>query len=412
MRFSFIHAADLHVDSPLAALGAKDASVALRFAQAGRKAVTALVDEAISSKAAFLIIAGDMFDGDWRDYSTGLFMVRELSRLVRAKIPAFIIKGNHDAESIVSRNLRDPPGVTVFGGHKAEMHLLEDFRVALHGRSFPKREPPAGFVASYPKPQPGYLNIGILHTALDGTRGDHAAYAPCTVQELAAFGYDYWALGHIHGREIVSKAPWIVYPGNIQGRSVRETGAKGAMRVSVEDGRIASVEPVILDAARWAHERLDISGCASHAEMDASVEACLARVHAGAQGRAVALRLTLHGSSALHSGLSARRDDIIEDIRARALHLADDFWVERLVIESSLPQAPVLWTDTLDIAALLGQAATAPGFAASVVEITASLSEKLPRELRDGFGADSAALLAQARDLLLGRLNIDGAERR
>ena len=412
MRFSFIHAADLHVDSPLAALGTKDASVALRFAQAGRKAVTALVDEAISSKAAFLIIAGDVFDGDWRDYSTGLFMVRELSRLGRANIPAFIVKGNHDAESIVSRNLPDPPGVTVFGGHKAEIHLLEEFRVALHGRSFPKREPPAGFVASYPKPQPGYLNIGILHTALDGTRDGHDAYAPCTVQELAAFGYDYWALGHIHGREIVSKAPWIVYPGNIQGRSVRETGAKGAMRVTVEDGRIASVEPVILDAARWAHESVDISGCASPAELDARVEACLAMVHASAQGRAVALRLTLHGSSALHTGLSARRDDIIEDIRARALHLADDFWVERVVIDSSQPQAPARWTDTLDIAALLAEAATAPGLDASVADITASLLDKLPRELRDGLGTGHAALLAQARDLLLGRLNIDGAERR
>ena len=412
MRFSFIHAADLHIDSPLAALGAKDASVALRFAQAGRKAVIALIDEAISSQAAFLIIAGDMFDGDWQDVSTGHFMVRELSRLWRAKIPTFIVKGNHDAESIVSRTFPPTPGVTVFGGHTGEMHLLEEFRVALHGRSYPTQEPPAGFVASYPKPQPGYLNIGILHTALDGTRGEHAAYAPCTVHELAAFGYDYWALGHIHDRQIVSQSPWIVYPGNIQGRHVRETGAKGVMRVSVKDGRIDNVEPVILDAARWAHESVDISGCASRAELDAIVKDCLMMVHAGAQGRAVALRLTLHGTSALHTGLSARRDDILEDIRAFASHLGEDFWVERVVIGSSPPQAPALWTDTLDIAALLEEAAAAPGFAASIDEITASLVKKLPHDLRDGFDASHAALLAQARDLLLGRLNIDGAERR
>lgn len=249
MRFNFIHAADLHIDSPFAGLGVKDPAVASRFAAAGRKAVEKLITEVIDGKAAFMIIAGDIFDGDWKDVTTGLFFVRALGQLHRAGIPVFLTKGNHDADSVVSRGLSYPESVRTFDSRKAETFTLEDLRVALHGRSFGSRKVADDFVQSYPVRREGWLNIGVLHTALDGTRG-HATYAPCTTDELQRFGYDYWALGHIHTAEIVARHPWIVFPGNLQGRSVRETGPKGAMRVTVEDGRISNVEPLVLDAAR------------------------------------------------------------------------------------------------------------------------------------------------------------------
>jgi DNA repair protein SbcD/Mre11 len=126
--------------------------------------------------------------------------------------------------------------VNVFPSDEATTIALDAYRVALHGRSFASRIT-GEFVETYPARRDGWLNIGVLHTSLDGTRG-HDGYAPCTVHDLTRFGYDYWALGHVHAAEIVSRDPWIVYPGNLQGRNVRETGAKGAMRVTVEDGRI------------------------------------------------------------------------------------------------------------------------------------------------------------------------------
>ena len=220
MRFSFIHAADLHIDSPLAGLGLKDAAVAARFSDAGRKAVKSLIRATIDSNAAFLIIAGDIFDGSWKDVTTGLFFVSAISELDRAGIPTIMVKGNHDAESVVTRALPYPDSVHTFDARKAGTHRLEQHRVALHGRSFTARKVSDDFVASYPARVEGWLNIGVLHTALDGTRG-HASYAPCTADDLARFGYDYWALGHIHAGEIVSRNPWIVYPGVLQGRSVR-----------------------------------------------------------------------------------------------------------------------------------------------------------------------------------------------
>ena len=251
MRFTFIHAADLHIDSPLASLGAKDAEMAEIFARANRRAVEALVAETLASEAKFLVIAGDVFDDDWKDVSTGLFFVRALGELDRKGVPTFLIKGNHDAASKMSRALPYPASVVEFESRRAHTHLLEDLRVAVHGRSFAERGTSDDFVASYPARREGWLNIGVLHTSLDGKPG-HAPYAPCSVADLQRFGYDYWALGHIHAAEIVARDPWIVYPGNVQGRSPRETGPKGAMRVTVEDGRIVAVEPLVLDVARWA----------------------------------------------------------------------------------------------------------------------------------------------------------------
>jgi len=131
MRFCFVHAADLHIDSPLASLGVKDPAVAARFARANRAAVEGLVGETIASEAAFLIIAGDIFDGDWKDVSTGLFFARALGELHRAGVPTFIVKGNHDAESVMSRSLTYPDTTFVFPANKAETKTLEALRVAL-----------------------------------------------------------------------------------------------------------------------------------------------------------------------------------------------------------------------------------------------------------------------------------------
>ena len=259
MRFTFLHAADLHIDSPLESLGAKDPAIAALFARAGRAAVEALIRETIDSEAKFLVIAGDIFDGDWKDVSTGLFFVRQVSELHRAKIPTFVVKGNHDAESVMSRALPYPDSVHVFSAARAESRIIEELRVALHGRSFAQRGAADDFVSTYPARREGFLNIGVLHTSLDGVRG-HDFYAPCTLADLTRYGYDYWALGHIHAAEIVSRDPYVVFPGNLQGRSPREIGAKGAMRVTVDDGRIVAVEPIALDAARWAHEFVDVSG--------------------------------------------------------------------------------------------------------------------------------------------------------
>ena len=406
MRFHFIHAADLHIDSPLASLGLKDAGVAALFARANRDAVAALVRETIEGGAKFLIIAGDVFDGDWRDVSTGLFFVRALGELHRAGVATFLIKGNHDADSVIARSLTYPDNVRQFASNKAETKTLDDLGVALHGRSFGARKVPDDFLASYPARREGWLNIGLLHTGLDGARG-HATYAPCTVADLARFGYDYWALGHIHAAEIVARDPFVVYPGNLQGRSVRETGAKGAMRVTVEDGRIVDVEAIPLDGARWAHQALDVSACQDEREALPLVAAALASLHAEAGGRPLAVRLTLEGTTPAHARLLLHRETIEDEARALGFQIAGDCWVERIRIATSPPPRRVTATnepDALDIPGLLAAAAEDPEFAAAVAEIGGTVAEKLPRHLRDKVAAEDVGAVAErvalARDYL------------
>jgi len=409
MRFTFIHAADLHIDSPLASLGAKDAGMAEVFARANRRAVEALIRETLASEAKFLIVAGDVYDGDWKDVSTGLFFARELGELERAGVPSFLVKGNHDADSVMSRGLTYPPGAHVFASGRAETRLIEPLRVALHGRSFSTRGAPDDFVASYPARREGWLNIGVLHTSLDGKPG-HAPYAPCSVADLQRYGYDYWALGHIHAAEIVARDPWIVYPGNIQGRSPRETGPKGAMRVTVEDGRIVEVEPLVLDAARWALADVDVAGVADEAEVLTRIQAALRRAQGEAGGRALALRLTLTGATPLHARLVARREILEEEARALGFQFARDGWVERLRLATSPPPArsPIpAEADALDIDSLIDEAAAEPKFAALVADLMRTIRDKLPADARAALEdaptpAELARRAALARDYLKG----------
>jgi DNA repair exonuclease SbcCD nuclease subunit len=408
MRFSFIHAADLHIDSPLAGLGLKDKAVAERFARAGRRAVEALVAETIASEAAFLIIAGDVFDGDWKDVGTGLFFVRAIGALHRAGIPVIIVKGNHDAESVMSRDLPYPDTVHVFPSNKAATLQLEAHRVALHGRSFPHRLT-GDFVQTYPVRREGWLNIGVLHTSLDGTRG-HDGYAPCSVDDLKRFGYDYWALGHIHAAEIVSSDPWIVFPGNLQGRSIRETGAKGAMRVTVENGRIVEVTPLVLDGARWAHLEIDVGGIDDETDIVARIDAALIAAHGEAETRPLAARVTLRGATPLHNRLVARREELQDELRAGGFRIAEDCWIEQLKIKTGPPLRTTTIssdTETLDIDDMLREAAADPDFAATMERLIKEIEDKLPKDLRDELRkADTLAALGDdARALLAGALS-------
>lgn len=408
MRFSFIHAADLHIDSPLVGLSLKDRSVAAQFAQAGRRAVEALISETIASNAAFLVIAGDIFDGDWKDVATGLFFVREISKLHRHGVPVFMVRGNHDADSLMSRDLPYPGTVRQFSSSKAETVLLEEHKVALHGRSFPSRLMTFDFVSTYPLRKEGWLNIGVLHTSLDGTRG-HEGYAPCSVEDLRHYGYDYWALGHVHAAEVVSRDPWVVFPGNLQGRNPRETGPKGAMRVTVEDGRIVDVTPLVLDGARWAHASIDVSADADEAAIFDRTKVALEVAQAENGGRPLAVRVTLVGATPLHNVLVARREMMLDDLRAAGFQVATDCWVEQIKIRTQAPPPTAQRdgdADSIDVESLLSDTALEQSFQRDIAELVKIITDKMPKELREEFVQSDVVqtLATDARAFLLGRL--------
>ncbi len=405
MNFRFLHAADLHLGSPLLGLSQKDEDVAERFARAGRAAFEDLVARALEEDVAFVVIAGDIFDGDWKDASIGLFFNRQLARLSNRGVRTYILRGNHDADSVLTKWLTWPKSVVEFSTKRPETHRIEDLRVALHGRGFAHREVVENYAVAYPDPVAGWFNIGVLHTACGRT--GHENYAPCTVGDLAARGYDYWALGHVHAFEIVSRDPWIVYPGNLQGRSVRECGEKGAAIVDVADGRVAEVRRVLVDRARWAEVEVGVGADDDEASVLRAIEAG-ARPHAqAAAGRLLALRVRLTGVTKLHNRLMADPERLRDEVEAAVQRSADDVWLERLHIATAEPRLaqhdPAL--AELDLAAALDGCERDVELRARVAGLIATVAAKLPGHIAgDGAnGLDVDSVLAEARALTLGR---------
>jgi DNA repair exonuclease SbcCD nuclease subunit len=342
--FRFVHSADLHLDSPLLGLEAFDDAPIVTIREATREALKRLVDLCIDQDVQFLLIAGDIYDGDWKSLATGRFFADQMARLDKAKIPVFLIKGNHDAASLITRDLV-VPGSTTFDHKKPETKLIESLKVAIHGQSYKDREVTENLAEKYPDGLDGYFNIGMLHTCGTGGTSLHALYAPCTIEQLLQKGYDYWALGHVHQRDILRERPPIVFPGNIQGRHVRETApdGKGVTVVEVIDGEVESLTHVPLDTVRWMNLNIDVSGLDTIEDVyfRVATEVRLAADQCG--GRLLAVRLTLTGDC--QASISIHRDQTSFDsgLRSYVQGTIADVWIEEIRVHvRSEATAPVL----------------------------------------------------------------------
>lgn len=339
MGFRFIHAADIHLDSPLRGLSAYENAPAEQLRNASREALKGLVTKAIDDKVSFVVLAGDLYDGDWRDYNTGIFFAGQMGRLAKAGIRAFVLHGNHDAESEMTKKLALPDNVVVFSSRPAQVHKIDELKVALHGQSFANRSVEDNLAASYKPKVNDYYNIGVLHTALQGYAA-HANYAPCTVDELHAKNYDYWALGHVHEYEKWDGPSTIVFPGNLQGRHVRETGRKGAVSVTVDDSGRSVVERLYLDVLRWEVLKVDVCQCATLEDVARKVgQGLTGLLEADDVPRAV--RVVLEGKTRLHGALFGNAVGFRAQVLAQAAAIdAEQLWVEKVKVATTPLEAP------------------------------------------------------------------------
>ncbi|WP_376703363.1 DNA repair exonuclease [Mesorhizobium sp. ISC25] len=419
MAFRFVHAADIHLDSPLRSLALRNPDLAELVGDASRQAFLAIVDLCLAERVDALVIAGDLYDGDQTSMKTARFLASQMSRLHQAGIRVFKIRGNHDAMSRISKQLVFPDTVTIFGGRAQAVVLAAGgLDVAFHGLSFANPKAPESLLPKYPAAREGAVNVGIMHTSLAGSPG-HDVYAPCSVADLHGHGFDYWALGHIHARQVHPGAKAVVMPGMPQGRDINEAGEKSVTLVTIRDDRSVEIEERLTSIAQFERVSIDLTGTMEWSEVVGRVRSALEDMRASVRSRHAVVRLGLTGESPLSWALIRDRDLLLAEAE-QAAEQTGDTWVEKLELDLA-PQSGEtpdgIADPIIELAQSMRAAATSEAFRVEARALVQKMIADLPPDGRDFAGRDEAGLelfldrvLASGADLVTARLKAGGAQ--
>ncbi|MHB9149412.1 MAG: metallophosphoesterase family protein [Thermoleophilia bacterium] len=417
MGFCFVHAADLHLDTPYEGVGTASPAVAEALREASLGAFDEVVQLTLEREAAFLLIAGDIYDGAERGVRAQLRFLSGLRRLSAADVPVFIVHGNHDPLGGWPGVREWPPGVHVFGASEAEVVSVErDGSVVahVHGISYGQRDVSEDLSARLRPTAARGLNIALLHCNVGGDP-THAPYSPCSLDGLVAAGFDYWALGHIHLHQVLHEGtPWVVYAGGTQGRSLKpsERGEKGVCVVHVEGGAVRRVEPVPVDRVRFATVEVDVGDLDDLGVLRTRLQAEAEALRASAGTRGVVVRALLRGRGPVHGdlGCAGGVEGLIADLRAEFEGEQPFLWWESLRdhTQPALDLEVIRGRDDFSSAvvqrvdALTGTKAGPAGFVSE--RILAGAPRKAARLLEESPEAEARALIDDARALALGLL--------
>ncbi|WNS76756.1 DNA repair exonuclease [Bacillus sp. DTU_2020_1000418_1_SI_GHA_SEK_038] len=261
-KVTFIHAADLHLDSPMVGLMNLPQKIFSRLQDSTFDALKTVVDNALIHQVDFVIIAGDLFDGENRSIRAQIKFRKEMERLAEKNIPIYVVHGNHDHLDGNWTHLNMPNNVHVFSHEVEALRFVKDeVSVHLYGFSYPRRHVYDRMISHYKKKQGADFHIGILHGHLEGNN-EHDKYAPFSLKDLLHKDFDYWALGHIHKRQTLHTYPPVIYSGNIQGRNRKETGWKGCYLVQLTETE-AELQFIETSAVLWEEVNVDVSKASS-----------------------------------------------------------------------------------------------------------------------------------------------------
>lgn len=340
---SFVHAADLHLDSPFTGISGIDPELGERLAKATFQAYEAIIELCTDEEVDFLLIAGDVYDSADRSLYAQVRFIEGLRKLETAGIQVFICHGNHDPLDGWSASLRWPENVHIMSGEGVEIvEFKEEGKTAalIAGMSYPTRHIMKNLVKDFPKKEDHWpFTIGLLHCSV-GSYPEHDPYAPCTLQDLREPNYDYWALGHIHTPSVVCKeAPVVIYPGNPQGRHLGETGVRGCCLVNVSSGGAISTKFVETDSVRWHIREVSIEGLEKEGELVESLQNQLDEIRENSGGRAAICRLVLSGRGPLHRILREEGflEDLLHTLREDEIRSRQFVWVERIENKTLFP---------------------------------------------------------------------------
>lgn len=351
-----------------------------------------IIELCLDEQVDALLLAGDLYDGEQTSMKTATFLAKQLQRLAQAGIQTFIIRGNHDASSRITKELTFPEAVKVFGG-RAEAIAVErssaDFPVVIHGLSYSHAQVRDSLLGKYRPAVSDAVNIGLMHTSLGGALG-HDDYAPCSIADLQATSFQYWALGHVHKRMVVQDQCTIVMPGIPQGRDINEAGAKSATLVTIQDDRSVILSEHTTSVAQFERVSIDVSGVENWRALVERIGHALGAARQGLSSEHLVARLHLTGATPL--AWRIRRDiDLLgaeADERASAI---GSCWIEKVETSCQAPDAtaenssnPLVELRRLIVDDVVGSDA----FFLQLTGMAEELRRKLPTECRDMLGAD------------------------
>ncbi len=333
--FSFIHAADLHLDSPFSALGQENPELARAMRSATFEAFDNIIDLALNRKVDFLLVAGDVYDGADRSLRAQVRFRDGLKRLSDAGIGSYVVHGNHDPLDVWSSSLEWPARVHIFRENVETVPVKRDGETLafIQGISYPTRDERRNLSSLFRRKNPAF-HIGLLHANVGSDTG-HEPYAPCSLDDLMKPEMDYWALGHVHNRKILSRErPFILYPGNSQGRNIRETDERGCYLVRIKEGGEVEEEFCGTDVIRWTSMGLRINEMGTEQDLVKALDrACLDIAEKGS-GRGSIARILLSGSGPLSKTLREPNsgNDLLEMARETGMSINPFVWVEQVGI--------------------------------------------------------------------------------
>ncbi len=250
----FLHAADLHLDSPFAGLSRDQAAQRRQEQRAQLRELAALARD-----VDLVFLAGDLLDST-RAYAETREDLEAFFRDLR--VPAFIAPGNHDYYTPQSPYaLMDlPENVHLFNRARPEPVPLPELGCTVWGAAF-RSERAEALLRGFRAPEDGDVHLMVLHGEVtDGP----SKYGPITQEDIAASGLRYLALGHVHtctGLRRSGDTFW-AYPGCTLGRGFDETGEKGVVLGTLE-GETCTLEFHPLSGRKYWDLEAEVTGAES-----------------------------------------------------------------------------------------------------------------------------------------------------
>jgi exonuclease SbcD len=403
LAYRFVHAADIHLDSPLRSLALREPELAELIGNATRRAFMALVDLCLDQRVDALLLAGDLHDGEQTSMKTARFLAEQVRRLDEAGIAVFIIRGNHDAISKITRELAFPASVKVFGS-RADTVAIDragHAPIVVHGLSFAHALAPESLLPRYTAPVADAVNIGIMHTSLAGASG-HDLYAPCSVADLKAAGFRYWALGHIHRRSVIDGDCAIVMPGIPQGRDINESGPKSVTLVTVTDDGSIHLEEHLTSLAQFERIDVDVGGVEDWQDILGRVGQAIEAARGATASEHLVARLRLTGGTPLAWRMRRDFDMLKTEAESRAAE-AGKSWIEKIEIDCVPPLAAVepSGDPLVELRRLINSEIMASdAYHEEIARIANELRGQLPPECRAMLGSDEESGTAALRELI------------